>query len=220
MKTNDICRKIFEINGNLEKTMELFTAAKDGFVSKNAAKHEHNLVQGIYLLEKSTLSAREIANACLNATNPALYNTVVKNVDTGVFGIALKQTGNVIRITLPCLLPHYKENNKNIITEPLNRYLRQYRKDIRELPHYDSVVMVVINHVNAKHSNSVIRDNDNYEYKQLINTLSFWFLSDDNYKNCVMMNGTKLSKKDMTEVFIVPTNEFGSWYIENAENLF
>lgn len=217
---NNVCQKIFEINGNLEKVMEQLAAAKDGIATKNAAEFERSLLQGIYLLEKSTLNVRELANTCFSASNPTLYNQMVKNLGTGIFGIALKQTGNVIRLTLPCLLPHYKENNKNIITEPLNRYLRQYRKDIQELPRFDSVVMVVINHVNAKRADFVIRDNDNYEYKQLVNTLAFWFLSDDNFKNCTMMNGTKLADKDMTEVFIVPKDEFGSWYIKNAENLF
>lgn len=219
MKTNDICRKIFEINGSLERVMENLVAAKDNLITKNSTEYERKLLRGIYLLENTTLRVREIANSCFQSTNPTLYGKMMKNLGNKIYNFTLERSGNVLRLTLPCLLPHYKENNKNIITEPLNRFLRAYRKEVSDLPQYDSVVILVINHV-GQAGKGKIRDNDNYEYKQLINTLSYWFLSDDNYHNCRMMSCTKISDNEMTEVFIIPTKEFGKWYIENEAKLF
>ena len=62
-----------------------------------------------------------------------------------------------------------------------------------------------------------IRDNDNYDYKQIVNTLAFWFLPDDSFKCCNTFNLTQMDEENFTEVYIVPSDQFIDFYKENIK---
>lgn len=236
MKAKELCANIFSINGTFDKCKSLFTsaknditiaystidkcetlltAAKDDILTEKTKNFEHNVISSIYLLENVLMKLRALANTPYTISSPTQYESMLNNVATNIYHIAMDQKDNVTHITLPCLLPHYKENHKNIVTAPLNAFLKKYIKENGPLPVYKKIVFVVINHVDENKPASRIRDNDNYEYKQLINTLAGWFLPDDNQDYCSMFNTTVKGSSDSTEVYLVPYENFQVWCKEN-----
>ena len=205
---------MIRVNTQLEKISEAVTATKNKAFNRD--DYEEPLLSAIYQTENIALHLRKVANDCFGEKNPLLYERMYDALahDCYHFSIAI-QSGDIIRITLPCLLPRYKDNHKNIITEPLSHFLREYQKGAK-LPQYKSVVMVVINHVSGTTTQDKIRDNDNYEYKQLVNTLAFWFLPDDDYQSCKMFNASIISETDYTEVFLVPQEKFADWFAKTG----
>jgi|GEM_PF-2980260 hypothetical protein len=201
----------------LEKISKAITSVKNDAL--RSGEYEDPLISAIYQLENLTLHLRKVANNCFAKQTLHRYEQMMDNITHSEYHISMSmQDSDITRITLPCLLPCYKDNKKNIITEPLNFFLRQYKKD-KELIQYESIVMVVINHVSRTKKGYGIRDNDNYEYKQLVNTLAFWFLPDDDYRSCKMFNGTAMDEADYTEVFLVPKEEFAEWYAKIGEKI-
>lgn len=204
--------QIFEINGILEKLPKEFNAAKNALMESNYNKYVEHFINATLKLEKATLKARQVANISFKQNNmPLEYNKMIKKIADDVQKIEVKVDGNMTKISLPNTLPHYKNHFKSILVEPLNLKLKNYQKYIGKFPEYSKAVFVIINVVSKNKSIKCIRDNDNYDYKQVINNLAYWLLSDDGYDYCSMFNCTKIGDEDRTEILVLPKEEFPKW---------
>lgn len=200
-----------QINEQLDKAETKLVQSKDKYIKSNDL-YEDDLLSGVYLVENSVIHLRNLANSCFRKTNPLLYEEMIDNISNSQYHITMSEKGGITKITLPCLLPHYKENKKNIITEPLNHFFRARQKKGQKFIYYSSAIIAIINHIKKDNPSVSIRDNDNYEYKQLINTLAFWFLPDDDYKDCYMFTSSVFSKNNYTAAYIIPIDKFSNWY--------
>ena len=208
--------QIFEINGILEKLPKEFNNAKNALVENNYSKYANIFVDATLKLEKATLKARSVGNIIFKQNNmPLEYNRMVKRIAEDVHKIEVNVDGNITKITLPNTLPHYKNNFKSVLVEPLNFKLKNYQKYVGKFPKYSKAIFVVMNVVSENKSKKSIRDNDNYDYKQIINQVAYWLLNDDGYDYCSMFNCTKIGDEDRTEIYAIPDSEFASWYSSN-----
>ena len=207
-KNNAIIQQIFSTVGKIEKIMSQINKSKDALSKNDFSSFEYNFSK-----EAVTLSARNIANTTFKANNcPRLYNKLRTNIAKEIHKISIEPFEFGFKISLPCTLAHYGDVKKSVLEEPLNTALRNYQKEKGKLPSYDKVFFIVVNHINKITNPSYIRDNDNYDYKQIINTLAFWFLPDDSPKYINLFNTTKVSDETHTEIFIVPQNDFVVFY--------
>lgn len=210
--------QIFEINGILEKLPKEFNNAKNALTENNYSKYAELFIDATLKLEKATLKARSVANLTFKQNNmPLEYKRLIEKIASDAQKIDINVEKNITKISLPNTLPHYKNNFKSILVEPLNYKLKNYQKHIGKFPEYSKAVFVVVNVVSKNKDKKSIRDNDNYDYKQIINNLAYWLLNDDGYDYCNMFNCTKIGDKDRTEIYVVPKDEFLTWCEANLD---
>lgn len=205
----------------IERIPNIFNAAKNALIAENYSKYESNLIRASVALEKAALKARSIANVSFKQINmPLSTNNFMQAIVQDAHDISVQlQENDTLKIIMPCTLPHYRESYKTMVTEPLRIALKDFAKK-SSIPKYDSVVIVVVNYILEGACENGIRDNDNYDYKQVINTIAYMTLPDDNYHCATMMNGTKIGNRDCTEIYVVPRQNFGNWYAENGSDLY
>ena len=222
-KNNSTVQDFFEINGKLEKIISQINSAKNALVIGNTFKYEEQLSKAVLSLEKQCLRMRDIANYSLKLNNAGLaYNKLCNSISTDAHGITVEKIDDYYKVSMPFTLPHYGDNNpastSKFISQPLYNALRNYCKE-NSVSKLRSAVIVTVNHTDNCDDKTGVRDNDNYEYKAIINSLAFWFLPDDGYKFCNMFNTTKLSNVSKTTVYVVPSESFADFYQKNIEEI-
>lgn len=218
-KNSSIIRSLLEMNGVFEKVSNQLNTAKNALSCGDNRRYEEQLSKVVASLENTCLRLRDLANYSLKATNnPLGFQRISDNLSDKVYGIKIGQENGVFRIVLPQTISHYGEISKCVLIAPLNNALRNYHKKDK-IQKIKSAVIVFINHVNTEQSEAKIRDNDNYEYKQIINSLAYWFLPDDSFKCCNMFTTTKLDDRSYSEIFIVPSDKFIAFCTENISNI-
>ncbi len=196
---------------NSEFRMPTGTAMPPTHEAFQRIKYERPILSALYKLEESTFALRKEAKDLLAMEDPSQYEKV-KDKITALYHFSLKiQDSDITRIALPCLLPHYKDKHMSCMIEPLYHFLSQNEKE-GNLIRYQSIVMSVINHVSKTKPRYQIRNNDSYEYRNLVNSLAFWFLTNYDYQSCELFNATSIDEADYTEVFLVPKEKFAEWY--------
>ena len=212
-KNSSIIQQMFTTNGKIEKIVGNLNRSKDALVKNDFSSFEKSFSRVCLDLETVTLASRNIANSVFKLNNcPKKFNNLRNDIAREVYKFEINPFEFGYRISLPCTLSHYGDVKKSILEAPLNTALRNYQNNNSKLPTYNKVFFIVVNHLNRETKSLYIRDNDNYDYKQIVNTLSFWFLPDDSPKHCNMINTTKLDERNYTEVFIVPTDDFVAFY--------
>lgn len=215
-KNSAILQQFLEINGKTEQLSSQINSAKNALSSSDIYKFETQMEKVMKTSEKITLRIRELANQSFKfSNNPLAYNRISNEIADNIYKINITKLGRIFKITLPCTIPHYGNISKTILTQPLNDSLKRYNKE-EKIDKFESAVMVFINHTSNKNI-AHIRDNDNYDYKQIVNTLAFWFLPDDSFKCCNTFNLTQMDEENFTEVYIVPSDQFIDFYKENIK---
>ncbi len=211
-RKNTILQTFFELNGKAEKLPMNINAAKNAFSVGDNRKYEELLCKAALSSEKLCLSLRSLANDTLKVMgNPLGYERIYKDVYNLAHKISIQKIDYFYNIKMPITLPHY-ENKKPYLTMPLNSALRDFNKE-NKIIKFNSAVIIFENHV--KNTNKNVRDNDNYEYKQIINSVAFWFVPDDSFDCCSMYNCTKIDTEDYTNIYIVPTEKFADFFKNN-----
>ena len=217
-------KELLEISETTKRKVENLSLdlnnAKNTLFKNDFSKFREQFSNIICTMESLTLRIRETANHSykLNGFTP-MYRNVLNKISE-IHGIKVQKENNIVRIEVPCTLSHYNEKNlsKTVLVEPINNAIREWKKNPDNKTKFDSVVIVFVNHTAYKNTH-FIRDNDNYDYKQIINCLAYWFISDDNYKCCNMLSTTKVGDKDYSEIFIVPKKEFAAFFAKNSDKI-
>lgn len=115
---------------------------------------------------------------------------------------------------LPSLLPHTKQNINIKRALELSIGEKAERLFSEDKPKYFTEAVFIIRHIYAK--NSLKRDNDNIEVSTIINVFSSIFMPDDSPTYCDNYYTGRTGKKDCTEIFIVPRNDFVKWISKNS----
>ena len=154
-----------------------------------------------------------------------IYNTT--NLKKGEYltsaavvqGIRIADSGGVLEITLPSLLPKRNQRRSaEFLTDPLYFTLSQY-SDSHPLPKYSHCV-VCFSHIYDRNLPSRrIRDYDNLELKQLLDVIASFIMEDDNGLLCDAYNTTELGDSDCTRISVMSNDCFYSWIKERENRL-
>lgn len=219
-RNNTISQQIIELNGQLEKVMSKLNQAKNSLNNDIENKFEMNIEDAVKKLESATLKARDIVSYSFKDKNPYIYKKINNNIAKDIYNISISENEGIYKIVLPATISHYGDSTKSILTKPLNDALRSYAKAHR-IKKIETAVIVFINHISPQKNENFIRDNDNYDYKQVINSVAFWFLPDDSFKCCNIFNTTKIGdcKESYSEIVLVPKEKFPSFYSKNFDSI-
>ena len=154
-------------------------------------------------MDRNTLSSRL---ARIGDELPRLSNTLN--------AMAIKHTQDCVEITLPGLMPkRNKRVNTTFLTDPLYAMLEAYTKE-HDLPHFKECV-VCFSHVFDKNlSDRRVRDYDNLECKQLLDTVAGFLMTDDSGLFCDAYHTTEFGERDCTILAVMEKNRFPGWLKE------
>lgn len=132
-------------------------------------------------------------------------------------GIQISHSEGIVTIRLPGLLPKRSSRiNTAFLTEPLYAYLEEYEKE-HALPRYHSCVVCFLHIYDCTLPSRRIRDYDNLECKQLLDTAAAFLMTDDNGLLCDLYHTTLSGSEDYTMLIIMNKNRFPSWLERQKE---
>ena len=151
-------------------------AANTGTYGKN---YEELSLDAAKRAERIACSLRNLIYAADLVPKPVLMEAAAQ-----VHGISIKHTPDCVEITLPGLMPkRTKRINTTFLTDPLYASLESYTRQ-HCLPHFTQCV-VCFSHVFDKSlSDRRVRDYDNLECKQLLDTVAGFLMTDDSGLFC------------------------------------
>ena len=158
-----------------------------------------------------------------------LRNLVYTTTDTGkkdylkqaaaVQGIKISFSNSVLSITMPGLLPKRKlRTNTAFLHEPLNLALQTYVTE-HSIPLYKRCVVCFSQIYDQSLSLQRIRDYDNLEFKQILDTIASYVLVDDTGLFCDSYHTTELGNYDHTVIFVMEPEIFPGWLKDRKESI-
>ena len=134
-------------------------------------------------------------------------------------GIQIQQTPDFIAITLPGLLPKRKQHvNAAFLHEPLNYVLQDYMAT-HSLPLYQECVVCFSQIYDQAGPFQRIRDYDNLEFKQLLDTIASYIMVDDSGLFCDSYHTTELGETDYTVIYVMGKSYFPQWLQNRRKQL-
>lgn len=134
-------------------------------------------------------------------------------------GITINAEDNILTIRLPGLLPKRKvHTNTAFIHEPLNYALQEYIKE-HNVSLYQNCVICFSQMYDESLPLRRIRDYDNLELKQILDTISTYVLLDDTGLFCDSYYTTELGQYDYTIIYIMEKLDFPNWIKSRKERL-
>ncbi|CUX16077.1 DUF6100 family protein [Clostridium sp. C105KSO13] len=125
--------------------------------------------------------------------------------------LKIEDTEGILSITLPGLLPKRRlHTNTAFLCEPLNFALQDHLKN-HSLPLYQSCVICFSQVYDETFPMRRIRDYDNLEFKQVLDVISSYVLSDDTGLLCDTYHTTEIGEHDLTVVYIMDKAVFPDW---------
>lgn len=126
-------------------------------------------------------------------------------------GIQVSHSDGIVTIRLPGLLPKRSNRiNTAFLTEPLCACLEEYEKE-HALPRYHSCVVCFLHIYDCTLPSRRVRDYDNLECKQLLDTAAAFLMTDDSGLLCDLYHTTLSGNEDYTMLIIMNKNRFPSW---------
>lgn len=126
-------------------------------------------------------------------------------------GIDIQRKGEVLEITLPCLLPKRKQKqNTEYLLDPFTAALSQYAKT-NPMPQLQHCVICFSHIYDRELPGRRIRDYDNLELKQFLDVAASFILSDDSGLLCDAYHTTELGDADCTRISIMDSRHFPDW---------
>ena len=126
-------------------------------------------------------------------------------------GITVTQIDCQVVITLPGLMPKKKKgSNPAFITEPLYQCLADYA-GTHPLRRFDQCVVCFSHQYDQNQSARRIRDYDNLECKQILDTVAAFLMKDDSGLLCDVYHCTQFGTEDCTILTIMEKSYFSNF---------
>ena len=184
-------------------------SANTGTYGKN---YEELSLDAARRAERIACSLRNLIYAADLVPKPVLMEAAAQ-----VHGISIKHTQGIVEIALPGLMPkRTKRVNTTFLTDPLHAALEAYTKG-HDLPHFRQCV-VCFSHVFDKNlSDRRVRDYDNLECKQLLDTVAGFLMADDSGLFCDAYHTTEFGERDCTILAVMEKSRFPGWLKERED---
>ena len=128
-----------------------------------------------------------------------------------ILGISVRQTAEMIEITLPCLLPKRRRRpNPEYLLDPLTAVLSQFARS-HPLPIMNHCVICFSHIYTCERPEQTVRDYDNLEMKQILDVVASYILTDDSGLLCDAYYSTELGNESCTRISIMESRYFRDW---------
>ena len=202
MNTKTVFDRLQSIDDEVQKLHNTIFALKTTDIQAYADKYEE-------LSISAALRSERIA--C------QLRNLVYTTTDTGkkdylkqaaaVQGIKISFSNSVLSITMPGLLPKRKlRTNTAFLHEPYKLPVQTYGSE-HSIRLYKSFSQIYDQSLSLQR----IRDYDNLEFKQILDTIASYVLVDDTGLFCDSYHTTELGNYDHTVIFVMEPEIFPGW---------
>lgn len=192
----------------LSNTISAMKITDTGTYGKN---YEELSMDAAQRAERIACSLRNLIFAANLIPKPVLMTAVSKE-----HGITITHSTDRVAITLPGLMPkRTKRINTTFLTDPLHATLDAYTRE-HTLPHFTDCVVCFSHIFDRSLSARRVRDYDNLECKQLLDTVASFLMTDDSGLFCDAYHTTELGDKDCTVLTIMEKSAFPDW-LKNLE---
>ena len=203
---NMIFQRLQNVEDEISKLSNILFALKTTDLQNYGANYEELSTDAALRAERITCQLRNLIYIS-DCTNKSTYMKLAADAQ----GIHVMQENGILSITLPSLLPKRKvRTNTAFLHEPLNYALQEYLKN-HNLTLYKDCVVCFSQIYDADLSLRRIRDYDNLEFKQILDTIAAYILLDDSGLFCDSYHTTELGKHDHTTVYIMEKAAFPEW---------
>ena len=190
----------------MDKLKNTVFAMKMTDIRKYPANYEELSTDAALRAERLACQLRNIIFATDILPKPEYMDRAAK-----IQGIQFDMDGSILRIRLPGLLPKRKvRTNIGYINDPLYYSLKSYLTE-HPVPVFVNCVVCFIQVYDRKLPLRRIRDYDNMEFKQILDTISPFVLKDDSGLYCDSYHTTELGNEDYTSVNIMEKSVFPAW---------
>lgn len=187
----------------LSNTISAMKITDTGTYGKN---YEELSLDAAQRAERIACALRNLIFAANLVSKPILMNAVAKE-----HGISITHSSDRVIITLPGLMPkRNKRVNTTFLTDPLYASLDAYTRE-HSLPHFTECVVCFSHVFDRNLSARRVRDYDNLECKQLLDTVASFLMTDDSGLYCDAYHTTEFGDKDCTILTIMEKSAFPEW---------
>lgn len=184
-------------------------AANTGTYGKN---YEELSLDAARRAERIACSLRNLIYAAGLVPKPVLMEAAAQ-----IHGISIKHTQDCVEIILPGLMPkRNKRINTTFLTDPLYASLESYTRE-HHLPHFTQCVVCFSHVFDRNLSDRRVRDYDNLECKQLLDTVAGFLMTDDSGLFCDAYHTTEFGERDCTILAVMEKDRFPGWLKERED---
>lgn len=212
--SKELLQRISNIEDSLEKLKNSVFAMKMTDLQKYPANYEEISTNAALRAERLACQLRNVIFAVDLISKPNYMTAAARSQ-----GIRIQEEKESLLICLPGLLPKRKVHaNTAFINEPLHYALKQYLEE-NPIPVFTNCVVCFIQIYDRKLPLRRIRDYDNLEYKQILDTLSPFLLKDDSGIFCDSYHTTAFGEHDTTSVYIMEKSMFPAWLRDQKNHI-
>lgn len=202
-----IYERLQSIEDEIAKLNNILFALKTTDIQKYGANYEQLSTDAALRSERIACQLRNLVYIT-DFTGKPDYMRQAANAQ----GIRISMDDDILSVTLPGLLPKRKvRTNTAFLHEPLNYALQEYLKE-HSIALYRDCVVCFSQVYDKELSSRRVRDYDNLEFKQILDTISTYVLLDDTGLFCDSYHTTELGDQDYTIVYIMEKTAFPEWY--------
>lgn len=204
--TKTIFQRFQGIENEILKLNNLIFALKTTDLQHYPANYEELSTDAALRAERIACQLRNLVYIAEVPNKPEYMRQAVK-----AHGIKIVQDEGILTIHLPGLLPKRKvHTNTAFLHEPLNFALLEYLKG-HDLTLYRDCVVCFSQVYDQAMPLRRIRDYDNLEFKQILDTIAAYVLLDDTGLFCDAYYTTELGEADSTVLNIMDKSRFTEW---------
>lgn len=212
MNKYTLSTRLSRIQEELPKLSSTLSAMKITDTDTYGKNYEELSLDAALRAERIACSLRNLIFAANLVSKPLLMENVAAMQE-----ISMKHDTDHVEITLPGLLPkRTKRVNTTYLTDPLYYCLETYAKE-HTLPRFKECVVCFTHVFDRALSSRRVRDYDNLECKQILDTVASFLMTDDSGLFCDAYHTTEYGDRDYTLLTIMKTSCFPEWLKEQKE---
>lgn len=201
--------RLSRIQEEIPKLSNTISAMKITDTDAYGKNYEELSLDAALRAEKIACSLRNLIFAANLIEKPVLMEKTAE-----IQGIEIHHTNDHVEIILPGLMPkRTKRVNTTYLTDPLYYSLQSYTKE-HTLHHFKECVVCFSHIFDRNLSSRRIRDYDNLECKQILDTAASFLMTDDSGLFCDAYHTTEFGDRDCTILTIMETSAFPKWLKE------
>lgn len=206
MNNKTIYERLQQIEDEIQRLNNTLFALKTTDIKVYGKRYEELSTSAALRSERITCQLRNLVFT-ISSSGKSDYLKQAADVQ----GIQISSSEQILTITLPGLLPKRKvRTNTAFLHEPLNLALQTYILE-HPIQLYQNCVVCFSQIYDQNLSLHRVRDYDNLEFKQILDTIAAYVLVDDTGLLCDSYHTTELGTHDHTIVSIMDCEAFPGW---------
>ena len=209
-----IYQRLTAVQDTIQRLQNVLFALGNTDIRENPRRYQELSMDAALRSERITCQLRNL----VYATDDGKRGNYLSQA-TRAQHISICQQQGILIIILPGLLPKRKvHTNAAFLHEPLNFALQEYVTE-QNLPLYRDCVVCFRQTYDRNLSSRRVRDYDNLELKQILDTIAAYVLSDDNGLFCDSYHTTEFGCSDFTAIYIMEKDAFPEWVKQRKNSI-